>query len=170
MACVMDLLPWVISMMVAGPAAKPDQSFETTRPSVSTVAVVPRQSFPWVLAFRGLARAVILHDQIFKPDRAVRTVDALRAQCVGPVAHLRLIEHIAAALRHDREEEIVAVRFEVKFAVHVLVDVQQPDAVGQFVGTLPNPVHVYGPGMTLHFRHLAGENVLGACKTLGRRD
>src|SRR5712675_280621 len=116
MACVMDLLLWVISMIAEGLAAKPDRTLDAARPSFSTVAVV-LQSFPRVLGFRGLAGAVVLDDQIFKPDRAVRTGDALRAQCVGPVAYLRLIVHIATALRHDREEEIVAVRFEVKFAI-----------------------------------------------------
>jgi len=96
----------------------------------------------------------------------MRTRDPGRVQCPRPVADFRLVVDVAAALRHDRKEDIGSTKFEVGFAVDARVYVQQSNALRELVCSLPNPIHLDRPSMSVDLGYLAGEDILRTIEAL----
>src|SRR5258708_33281299 len=89
-------------------------------------------------------------------------------QRTRPVANLRVIENVARAFGHDREEQVTLPLLEKGLTIHARIDIHQPGAVCERLSSLPYPIHRDDPCVRAGFHDCAGKYILSPFKTLSR--
>jgi ribosomal protein L1 len=81
-----------------------------------------------------------------------------------------VIEDVSTALRQNREKEIALPELKVELAIHLGIDVHQPDRATELVVAFPHTLDFNEPYMVLCFHDLAREDILGVVEPFGGRN
>jgi hypothetical protein len=87
-------------------------------------------------------------------------------QDTRPIAYLRLVIRITAALRYDCKEQVSALGFKIEFAVNPGINIQESHTSRELLDALPDPIHVDGPRVLDCFDDLPREDILRTLEAL----